>query len=250
MLLQAVALTLCHTFVKAFNLKISSRILSVVLLSVLGAGFLLNSCTHSPYVLPQNLRTGDPTICFERDVLPIFISKCGNSNCHDASAHRGGYTLDNYANIVSKGIVPGNVAASKIWETVAIIKTGEEAMPKDGAPLSASELDILRRWIETGAVDSGSACSNNPCDSNNFTYSGAIAPLMQKYCTGCHSSASAQGGSLSDYASVKNEAVSGSMIPRISHQSGYNAMPSTGFKLSDCQIAQVKKWVAAGAPNN
>ncbi len=224
--------------------------LLAVFIALFGACFIINSCTHSPYVLPVNLRTGDPDICFERDVLPIFISKCGSSNCHSASAQRAGYALDNYTNIVSKGIVPGNVAASKIWESIAITTSGENAMPKDAARLSTSELDIIRRWIATGAVDSGMACSNNPCDSNNFTYSGAIAPLMNKYCTGCHSSASAPGGSLTDYASVKNEAVSGSLIPRIAHQTGYAPMPSTGYKLSDCQVAQVKKWVAAGAPNN
>ncbi len=224
----------------------------VAVCALLAGMFLVtNSCTHSPYVLPENLRVGDPEICFERDILPIFISKCTTNGCHSAGGkENAGYVLDNYTNIMKKGIVPGNIAASKIWETVAIITSGEKAMPRDGARLSNTDLDLLRRWIQTGAVDSGSACSNNPCDSNNFTYSGAIAPLMAKYCTGCHSSASSQGGSLTDYNSVKTESTTGSLIARISHQSGYNPMPSTGITLTECQIAQVKKWVAAGALNN
>ena len=121
-------------------------------------------------------------------------------------------------------------------------------MPKDAAPLSATQLDVIKRWIRAGAVDSG-ACNTVICDTANFTYSGAIAPMMQLYCTGCHSSASVPGGSLTDYNSVMTAAVYGRLTGNISHQAGYNAMPP-GYKLSDCEITQVKKWVANGAPNN
>ncbi len=207
-----------------------------------------NSCTHSPYVLPQNLRTGDPNICFESDILPIFISNCAKSGCHDAASHRSGYDLTSYTSIMKKGIIPGNPAASKIWQSVAIPGTGVEVMPAEAPGLNATSLNLLRRWIETGAVDSGACYSI--CDSNNFTYRGGIAPMMQKYCTGCHNSTSAPGGSLTDYASVKNAAVDGRLLGDIQHLAGYNAMPQGGLQLSACQVAQVKKWVAAGAQNN
>ena len=207
----------------------------------------INACVHAPYVLPQNQRTNAPDICFERDILPIFVSNCTRGGCHDAVSHKSGYVLDNYANIVRKGIVPGNAAASQIWESITIGRGEGGKMPVDGS-LTAAQLDLIKRWIIYGAVDSG-ACSSN-CDSNNYTYSGAIAPLMQTYCTGCHNSAAAEGGSLTDYNSVMNAAVNGNMIGSISHLPGYHPMPSASLKLSDCQIAQVKKWVAAGAPNN
>ena len=216
---------------------------------LIGIGTLtINSCVHPPYVMPETQRASDPGICFERDVLPIFVSNCAKSGCHDAQSREKGYVLDSYQNIMKKGIVPGNVAASKIWESVAISTGEEDKMPKEAPALTAAQLDIIKRWIAAGAVDSG-ACSS-PCDSNNFTYSGAIQPMMQLYCVGCHNSASAAGGALTDYASVKNAAVNGRLIGNISHQSGYNAMPPTGIQLSDCQVAQVKKWVDAGALNN
>ena len=206
------------------------------------------SCTHAPYVLPVNQRTGDPSICFERDILPIFISNCAKSGCHDAASHESGYSLDNYTNIMKKGIVPGNVAASRIWESVAIKEFGIETMPPAAPALSATDLYLLRRWIETGAVDSG-AC-NSICDSNNISYSAGIQPLMQRYCTGCHNSNSAPGGSLTDYASVREAAVNGNLIGNIAHLPGYKPMPTTGVMLTACEIAQVKKWVTAGALNN
>jgi len=122
-------------------------------------------------------------------------------------------------------------------------------MPIGAPKLSASQLDVIKRWIATGAIDSG-ACSSFTCDTNTYTYSGTIAPMMQTYCTGCHNSASYVGGSLMDYNSVMNAAVNGRLIGDIAHSSGYNAMPLGGAMLQDCQVTQVEKWVAAGAPNN
>lgn len=229
------------------NKKIVS--LLIILVTVGCGAFLLNSCQHQYYVMPENLRTGDPTICFERDVLPIFQSNCAKSHCHDAGHGAGGYTLDSYSDIVKKGIVPGNTAASVIWQSVSMNIFNVTPMPKDAPGLTWAQLDVIKRWIATGAIDSG-ACSTSPCDTTVFTYSGVIAPMMQTYCTGCHNAASAAGGSLEDYASVKEAAVNGRLIGDISHSSGYNAMPLVGAMLEDCQITQVKEWVAAGAPNN
>ena len=53
-----------------------------------------------------------------------------------------------------------------------------------------------------------------------------------------------------DYNSVMTAATTGRLIGDISHLSGYNDMPLGGTQLQDCQIKQVKKWVAAGALNN
>ncbi len=204
---------------------------------------------HAPYVLPVSLRTGDPTICFERDILPIFQSNCAKGGCHDASHGASGYVLDNYQDVIKKGIVPGNPAASKIWQSISMKIFSVTVMPKGSPSLSATDLDLIKRWIATGAIDSG-ACSTSNCDTTSFTYSGTIAPLMQTYCTGCHNSPSAAGGSLADYTSVKYAVVNGRLLGDIEHLPGYNAMPLGANMLDDCQITQVKKWVAAGAPNN
>jgi hypothetical protein len=211
---------------------------------------IFNSCKHAPYVLPESARTGDPNICFERDVLPIFVSNCAKGGCHDQSSFRAGYVLDNYKNIVARGIVPGNPAASIIWQSIGLNVSGVKHMPQGAPSLSSDQLSTIRRWITTGAIDSGVACNVTVCDTNNFTYSGAIAPMMHLYCVGCHASPSDPGGSLADYNSVYQSAVNGRMIGSIEHQPGYVAMPQGGPQLSDCQITQVKKWVAAGAPNN
>ena len=215
-----------------------------LLIAVVG----MNACVHAPWVLPATERTNAPEICFERDILPIFISNCAKSGCHDAQSHKSGYQLDSYASVIKKGIVPGNAAASKIWESVTIGKGEGGMMPQNAPGLTPTQLTLIKNWIVYGAVDSG-ACTST-CDTANYTYSGAIAPMMQTYCVGCHNSTSAAGGSLTDYTSVMNAAVNGRLIGSISHLPGYNPMPTASLQLSDCQVTQVKKWVAAGALNN
>jgi hypothetical protein len=223
--------------------------LSLIVVVIILGTVIVDSCKHQPYVLPVALRTGDPSICFERDILPIFQSNCAKSGCHDASSGRSGYVLDSYADVIKKGIVPGNPAASVIWQSVSMNIFNVSHMPRNAPDLSATDLDLIKRWIATGAIDSG-ACSGSTCDTTKFTYSGTIEPMMQTYCVGCHNTASAPGGSLNDYNSVMTAAVHGRLIGDISHESGYNAMPLVGTMLQDCQITQVKEWVAAGAPDN
>lgn len=36
----------------------------------------------------------------------------------------------------------------------------------------------------------------------------------------------------------------------ITHSNGYSAMPKNGNKLSQCNIAQFKRWIDQGMPNN
>lgn len=212
-------------------------------------GMSISSCVHAPYELPVSMQTGDPGLCFERDILPIFQSNCAKSGCHNAASHEEGYVLDSYDNIVRKGIVRGNPSASKIYESITLSK-GENFMPQNSPALSPTSINLIKRWIQGGAIKDSAACSLVVCDTNNYSYSGAIAPIMQTYCTGCHNSATAPGGSLMDYNSVRDAAVTGRMIGDVSHLPGYNAMPQGGNQLEDCQITQIKKWVAAGAPNN
>jgi Planctomycete cytochrome C len=232
---------------KTIRLKSTILRLLPIALGISVLVLCVNSCTHQPYVMPQNLRTGYPTLCFERDVLPIFQSNCAKSNCHD-SRGAGGYILDTYADIVKKGIVPGNAEASKIFEAIDY-KTGDDMMPKGAGRLPATDIEVIRLWIATGAIDSG-ACSTSNCDTTEYSYSGVIAPLIQLHCVGCHNSASAPGGSLETYADVQNAAVNGRLIGDISHTAGYNFMPLGGTQLLPCEITQIEKWVAAGAPNN
>lgn len=90
------------------------------------------------------------------------------------------------------------------------------------------------------------------CVTGPVSFSGQIAPLLNSYgCTGCHVGAAPSGGFvLTSYAGVKARVDDGRLYGAITHAAGYQPMPQTGGKLTDCEIATVKAWIDAGAPNN
>ncbi|MEY4626848.1 MAG: hypothetical protein RL003_820 [Bacteroidota bacterium] len=197
----------------------------------------MQSCQHE--------QMGDPNaaICFERDILPIFNSKCAMSGCHDAGTAAEGYNLSNYRKIVSRGLVKGKPNSSELYEVVE-----ENEMPPKGYPkLSETEKQLIYDWIADGAKN-GINCAVK-CDSTISGFASAVQPIMTKYCVGCHAypNASAQ-VDLSGYIGVKN-AINQGLLKSIDH-SGYYPMPKGGAKLSDCEINQVRKWIQRGAPND
>lgn len=89
------------------------------------------------------------------------------------------------------------------------------------------------------------------CDTAIVTYSGAVNPLLNANCTGCHSGVNAPNGvKLDTYPGVKIQAANGLLLGTITHTPGFSAMPKNGNKLNDCSIAKIRKWIAGGAPNN
>ena len=215
------------------NIKKFSLIAAFAFVGVWG----MQSCQHE--------QMGDPNaaICFERDILPIFNSKCAMSGCHDAGTAAEGYDLSNYKKIVSHGIVKGKPNSSELYEVVA----DNEMPPKGYTKLSDAEKQMLYDWIADGAKN-GINCAVK-CDSAVSGFTAVIQPMMTKYCVGCHAypNASAQ-VELSGYIGVKN-AINQGLLKSLDH-SGYYPMPKGGAKLSDCEINQVRNWIQRGAPND
>jgi mono/diheme cytochrome c family protein len=187
------------------------------------------------------------TVYFQNSVLPLLNSGCAMSGCHDAISRKDGVELTSYSKIISTGgVVPGNPSNSKLYKVLN--RTGSDRMPPPpAAGFTTAQKDIVYKWIQQGAKNN----SCNGCDSSVFTYSGAIAPLMNTYCKGCHNPASLGGGiDVSSYALVKLIAQNGKLMGSIAHASGYSSMPKGSAKLSDCQIRQVQKWIQTGILNN
>ncbi|RYD57333.1 MAG: hypothetical protein EOP56_08470 [Sphingobacteriales bacterium] len=235
---------------------------------------VLAACKHKETVKPSPVNTGnnnngggngnggggngggggnqnpiDTGVCFKRDILPIFISNCAKSGCHDAASRQDGFQFTDYNSIVSKEFVAGNADATELYEKITEDKP-EKRMPLfPNPPLTANQIYLIRRWINEGAKNSD--CSSGGCDSTNFAYNTAIKPLTEKYCKGCHNAVSLSGGlSFDTYDGIKTVAQNGKLLTAIKHQPGASAMPKGGNKLSDCEIYQVEKWIANGAQNN
>ena len=94
-----------------------------------------------------------PAVDFVRDIKPIFVKHC--YECHGPGEERGGLSLAQHALALSGGdsapaFVPGSAATSLLVARV----TGRQppAMPLDREPLSDTQIDLLKRWIDEGAA--------------------------------------------------------------------------------------------------
>jgi Planctomycete cytochrome C len=203
---------------------------------------VFNSCKHT---VPVN------TYCFEREVLPIITSNCNFSGCHNANDAAGGYILDSYANIVKHGVVRGNAAASSLYQS--ILPGANEHMPTSPYPaLDDMSINRIKTWINEGARNT-SGC-NAACNAVGYTFSKDVLPILRINCYGCHSTVAAPdfggGYELSDYATISDLGLNGLLVRSIEHDPLISGMPKSLAQLTTCQINTIKKWVAAGAPNN
>ncbi len=230
---------------------------SLLIFTLLIIGVLLQyACKHDLPPVVVNPPTQEeidkvaPTVCFESSVLPVIQSNCGRSGCHSAITHSGGFKLNNYANIISLGIVSGKASISPLY--LSLLNTSSNKMPKASYPtLSTDQITLIRQWINQG-IQNTINCSAT-CDTTKFKYATDIKPILNTYCLGCHTGATAQGGiEFATYITLKDQidnnvdAFYGSII----HEPGYSYMPKYADKIKDCDIKKIQKWIDAGALNN
>jgi hypothetical protein len=90
---------------------------------------------------------------FDAHVAPLLARHC--LECHDGAKKKGKLDLSRKDAALAGGkhgkvIVPGKSAESLLWEQVE-----SDEMPEDRPSLSAKEKQLLKDWIEAGAVWSG-----------------------------------------------------------------------------------------------
>ncbi|MBL0271726.1 MAG: hypothetical protein IPQ06_01315 [Chitinophagaceae bacterium] len=195
---------------------------------------------------PPTSNCNPDSVYFVNQIVPILSSNCTMSGCHDNITHAEGVNLTTYTKIIQY-VVPGNAANSKLYKV--IIKTDGDRMPQPPmAPLTNAQKALLQKWINQGAKNNNCIGS---CDTTVFTYSGAVKPILDNKCVGCHNPSNRGGNiDLSTYAPVKTEALNGKLYGSVAQQTGYSPMPKNGAKLSDCEIRQIQKWITAGSQNN
>jgi len=199
-----------------------------------------------PGIDPSTLSTCDPdTVYFQNTILPLVVSSCATTGCHDQGSHKDGVILTDYASIINTGeIKPGNPEDSEFFETLT--DDEDDLMPPPPLnPLNTEQVQLIRTWIAQGAENN--AC-NDGCDTTNVSFAGQVWPMMESYCVGCHA-ASAPGGGIiiAGYTDMVSLAENGSLMGSIRWESGYAKMP-TNQQLSECNITLLQKWIDEGYP--
>jgi len=79
------------------------------------------------------------------------------------------------------------------------------------------------------------------CDTANVTYA-AVEALYNAKCVSCHPGVSSP---MNTYATAKTLAAT-SLVRVLKPTGDSQHMPQNGPKLSDCQIATIRQWIAQG----
>ena len=183
--------------------------------------------------------------CFTRDILPVIISRCASTLCHDAVSHREGYNYTTYSGIISS-VAAGNPGSSRLYRVIT--GGGESKMPPSGSPpLTTAEIDSIGKWIGYGALNEN---CGEVCDTiNPVTFSGTIFPIIQTSCLGCHSGTAPSGNVLlASYSNISTIASNGTLINSLKG-TGVPQMP-VGSTFSACRIRQFEIWIKNGFLNN
>ncbi len=116
-----------------------------------------------------------------KEIKPVLAARC--YACHGALKQKAGLRLDT-ADAIRKGgkhgpaVLPGKPDKSLLVVRVTTHDT-DERMPQEGEPLSASQIDALKRWIDTGAK----GAANEQADqdpSRHWAFQPPVRPPVPK----------------------------------------------------------------------
>jgi WD40 repeat protein len=101
----------------------------------------------------QLIATGQ-MVSFSESIAPIFAQRC--TACHNARTAKGRLNMESFAGLSKGGesgpaLEPGDPDSSNLF-----LQVDSGAMPQDADPLSKEEIEIIKKWIATGAnLDAG-----------------------------------------------------------------------------------------------
>ncbi|MCC6413215.1 MAG: hypothetical protein IT270_16245 [Saprospiraceae bacterium] len=238
-------------------------------LAVVVMSLYTTSCKHDPFnngidptdTIPNPVDTTTPppvgipcspdSVYFQNQILPILVSNCTQSGCHNAQDHQEGIILTSYASMVQtvENATSNDPDDNEMLE--AILETDpDKRMPEPpNAPLTAAQIALISQWLAQGGKNNGCDENFGGCDTVAVSYNAFIQPLVQARCVGCHSGSVPQGGiDLTTYTNVRTQALNGKLYNSVSRNT--NWMPKGGAKLDACTQQKIKSWVDAGAPQN
>ena len=90
---------------------------------------------------------------FVRDIQPLLLARC--AECHGEQTAKSGLRLDVKSAALLGGesgrvIIPSQSMSSPLLERIS--STDADRMPPEGDRLTDAEIDLIRRWIDQGAI--------------------------------------------------------------------------------------------------
>ncbi|MFM8579624.1 MAG: DUF1549 domain-containing protein, partial [Planctomycetaceae bacterium] len=110
-------------------------------------------------------------VSYFKDIRPIFQARC--QGCHQPAKPEGGFVMTEVQRLRdagdsgNAGVVPGKAGESHLLAQITPDVDGLAEMPKDGKPLTAAEIELVRRWIAEGAQDDSPATVGQKVDADH-----------------------------------------------------------------------------------
>ena len=189
----------------------------------------------------------NPKACFQRDIIPVLLSSCAISGCHDAITAEEEFKFIDYPNVL-RAVSAYNPTNSKLYEVITRTDLEDRMPPPPYNALPEQQIDSIYSWIKNGAMNE---FCGEPCDTvSEISFASHIWPIINTNCKGCHSGASPSGGiNLLNYADVNSVASVGKLVGAVQRKSPFFPMPPSG-SLSLCKVRQIEMWVQNGFLNN
>lgn len=197
---------------------------------------------------------------FVRDVQPILQSAC--VGCHKEGKAEGDLRIDTLEAALQGGesgpsIVPGEPEESPLYTLTILPADDLDIMPPEGAPLSKSQTEILRQWIEQGANWPEGVKLEQV---RRIDFVTEIKPILEMNCVACHREGEEEGELRLDtrqYAMEGGES-GPSIVPGRPEESplyqlttlspdDLDIMPPKGEPLSEKETELLRLWILQGA---
>ena len=228
-------------------------------LTILTSLLVVGSVGMSSVQVFSQEKQGAESVSFERDIRPILAAKC--YRCHGEQVQKGELALHTPEGIRKGGesgeiLIPGKAAESRLFE---LTSTGE--MPSDQKnPLTPAEVELVRRWIDGGALFS----SDGSPAAREVTQHDVI-PILLLRCTACHGRHKQEGGlDLRSKAALLKGGKSGpAIVPgkpgeslivkrvRAEEMPPRRQLVAASVKpMEAAELKMIEAWIAAGLPES
>ena len=202
------------------------------------------------YLLDPGDTCSIDTVYFEQEILPILISNCAITGCHDTQSANKGIITESYESIMRNENLIQRDRPPNLTKFYAVISSTdiEKIMPPlPNNPLPQNQIRLIEKWLDQGFRNNRCV---RVCDTSQITFSKTIAPIVETFCKGCHRGPNPAGEiDFNSFEAIQKSGLNGSLYGAITHNGSYSAMPPNQ-KLSDCKAEIIRIWVEAGAPNN
>lgn len=100
-------------------------------------------------ILGAGLGNAQAKVDFVKDIQPILTKSC--VECHNAEKTKGDLRLDNKEGAMHS-VKAGKATESELFKRITLPKDHEDIMPPKGDPLPKEQTDLIKAWIEEGAI--------------------------------------------------------------------------------------------------